>query len=255
MVDLKRFKEFEYYETEIDTIKQELKILPDGYLVKRGAFYYAKAGPVQNGITKDWQKVMQLARKAYLLRRLENLEWNYSLAQKQCGKYKTEDPAEIIQSLPSLYQMLPVKCFFHTSVHSQLEKFEKAIVGEAGHVDRLIYMTDSGINVRSKSELIIANALYQNGIPYRYEAALALGGENRYPDFTICRPSDGKVFIWEHLGLMDQDIYRQRNIEKLSLYARYGFLPFDNLICTYEHDIKNPAQIHRLIKVHLLCQM
>jgi hypothetical protein len=51
---------------------------------------------------------------------------------------------------------------------------------------------------------------------------------------------------------MDQDGYRNKMIEKLALYARYGFFPFDNLICTYEKDLQNPAYIHVIIEAFLL---
>ena len=249
MINSTWLKQINYYEIEIDTIKKELKTLPAGYLVKRGAHYYVKAGSVQKGITKDQQIVMQLARKAYLLRRLEHLEWNYSLAEKHAERYKTEDPREIIQGLSSFYRILPDNYFFYPSTHDQ---FRKTIAESAGHLNGLIYMTNSGISVRSKSERTIANALDQNGISYHYEAVLALGGVNRYPDFTITRPCDGKLFLWEHFGLMDQDGYKQKVIEKLALYVKYGFSPFENLICTYEQDVHNPAQIHNLIKAFLL---
>jgi len=117
------------------------------------------------------------------------------------------------------------------------------------HPERLIYMTETGIRVRSKSELLIANALFQKGIPFSYEAVLALGGKNREPDFTIYRPSDGKLFIWEHFGLMDENVYLQTTNEKIAFYARYGFHPFKNLIFTYEEDIQNPAHIHAIINM------
>ena len=249
MVYSEKFNGFEHYEIEIKEIKQELKTLPTGFLVKRGAQYYKKTGSTQTGITKDHQKIKQLARKAYLSRRLKHLEWNYSLAKKQSGLYKTEDPLEIIRGLPSTYQMMPDAYFFHPSVH---ENFERIIVGNVCYPDGLIYLTDSGISVRSKSERIIANALDQNGITYRYEAVLELDGVNKCPDFTIIRPFDGKVIIWEHLGLIDQDKYRQQAIEKIALYVQCGFFPADNLICTYEQDLRNPAYLQKLIKLFIL---
>ena len=46
---------------------------------------------------------------------------------------------------------------------------------------------------------------------------------------------------------MDQDVYRQKAVEKLSLYTRHGFFPFVNLICTYEQDLQDPARIIELI--------
>ena len=145
--------------------------------------------------------------------------------------------------------MLPVSYFFHSSA---LEQFGRAIDRYDGYQDGLTYLTDSGIYVRSKSERTIANVLDQKGILYHYEAALALGGKKKYPDFTIYRPFDGKTILWEHMGRMDDSVYRQKAIEKLALYAQYGFLPYDNLICTYEQDLHDTAQIRALIELFIL---
>ena len=242
-------KDVQFYEMEIRAITQELHELPEGHLNKKGSYYCETIGTTQKGITKDKQRIRQLARKAYLLRKLRHLEWNNSLTKKFLQRYKTEDSIEIIRGLPSFYQTLPVNYFFHPSVHDQTEKAAEV---NLGYMDGLVYLTSSGIRVRSKSERIIADVLDKNEIPYRYEAALSLGGVNRYPDFTIYRPFDEKMFLWEHLGLMDQDKYQLKTTEKLSLYARYGFFPFDNLICTYEEDLMNPGYIHAIIEMFIL---
>ena len=242
-------KDATLYETEIYAIKKELSGLPAGHLSKKGPFYFVTVNTVQKGITKDRQKTMQLARKAYLLQRLGRLERNLSLVKKLAGRYESEDPADIIRKLPPFYHTLPVNYFFHTSIH---KKFENTTEGNAGFKDGLIYLTNSGIRVRSKSERTIADMLDQNGILYNYEAALALGGGSRRPDFTIYRPSDGRMILWEHLGLMENDGYRQKVNEKLALYNRFGFYQFDNLICTFEQDLQNTAKIQAIIDMLLL---
>jgi len=242
-----------FYEIEIKRVEQELQGLPDGYLVKCKSRYYVKSGNVLKGVTKDRGKIRQLARKAYLRQKLKHLKWNYTLTKKISARQKTEDPMEIIRGLSPCCQTLPIDYFFHPSSHEQIE--QAADVPERQNVrypEGLIYLTNSGIYVRSKSERTIADMLQQNRIPYRYETALALGSININPDFTIYRPSDGKRVLWEHLGRMDDDGYRQKTIEKLALYTRYGFFPFDNLICTYEHDLLNPAYIQAIIEMLLL---
>jgi ATP-dependent DNA helicase RecQ len=65
----------------------------------------------------------------------------------------------------------------------------------------------SGDWVRSKSEVIIANLLYERRIPFEYETRLASpDGATYLPDFTI--HWDGKTYYWEHLGLLDHEDYR-----------------------------------------------
>ena len=73
---------------------------------------------------------------------------------------------------------------------------------------RRIHETLSGDFVRSKSEVIVANILYQSGIPFVYEEYLsAPDGSRRLPDFTI--EWSGKAYYWEHLGMLDVEDYKQ----------------------------------------------
>ena len=261
-----------FYKMEIDEIKQELSKMPDGYLAQKGSTYYETTGTTQKGITKDRQKMKQLARKAYLLKRLGHIERNFSLIEKILPQSETEDLIEIIRELPPVFQTLPVDYFFHPSVHDKMgnaadrnerndgkdgnsgtgEKGNETSIRNSSHNEGLIYITSSGIRVRSKSERTIADALDYNRIPYRYEAELIFDNISRCPDFTIYRPSDGKTVLWEHFGLMNRDEYRQKMINKLSLYNQHGFSPFDNLICTYEQNLRNPAYIQTIIELFFL---
>ena len=90
-------------------------------------------------------------------------------------------------------------------------EFHKRI-GEYLGIDKFgrdrIYQTLSGELVRSKSEVIIANILYQSHVPYEYEAPLfAPDGSWRLPDFTI--HWQGRAYYWEHLGMLDVEEYEQ----------------------------------------------
>ena len=98
----------------------------------------------------------------------------------------------------------------------------------------LIHNTFSGIKVRSKSEEIIANILFTNHIPFRYEAPLTLNGATIYPDFTIKNSKNNSCTYWEHLGLMDKKEYKDHAMEKISTYCDHNIIPDVNLILTYE---------------------
>ena len=93
--------------------------------------------------------------------------------------------------------------------------------------DGLIHRTLRGDSVRSKSEVIIANMLYQKGVrDYRYEARLtAPDGSIRYPDFTIEDAAMGTTYYWEHLGMLRDPSYRSRWERKLAWYRAQGILP------------------------------
>jgi ATP-dependent exoDNAse (exonuclease V) alpha subunit len=99
----------------------------------------------------------------------------------------------------------------------------------------LIHKTLKGELVRSKSELIIANMLYEAGIPYEYEKELSLGKDGiRIPDFTIDDAESGMLFYWEHCGMMSDRHYRQRWEEKKAVYAKHGIIEGENLIVSYD---------------------
>jgi len=242
-------KVLKYYEAEIAATKKELSGLPVGILIKRGVNFCVRVGSIEKGISKDQQRIRLLTRKEYLSKRLSNLEWNYSLLNRQSQRIRTEDPEDIIAGLSPVYRSLPVHYFFQPSIQ-QLQ--ESPGPESARREDGLIYYTDSGIRVRSKSERTIADLLDRHRIPYRYEAALSLGARDIHPDFSISRPSDGKLVIWEHCGLLDQEDYRQNLVRKLALYTQNGFLPLKNLICTYEHDLRDPTYLGALIETVLL---
>lgn len=111
-------------------------------------------------------------------------------------------------------------------------------------------LTDREERVRSKSELIIANALNSQNIPYRYEQKLTIKGRDIYPDFNILNVRKQKEIIWEHFGLMDDPEYVAKTVRKISEYSANGFQIGDNLIVTFEnnHTPLNTIQVNYYIK-------
>ena len=95
------------------------------------------------------------------------------------------------------------------------------------------HITSRGLMVRSKSEVLIAEKLYEYKLPFRYEQALHIGNTTVAPDFTIKR-ADGKLFYWEHEGLTNSSDYLRHQDWKSQLYAKQGIVPWDNLIVTYD---------------------
>ncbi len=108
-----------------------------------------------------------------------------------------------------------------------------------------VIQVNSRLYVRSKSEALIASVLYEHSIPFRYEEPLVLGNRIYYPDFTIRDPKTGEVFIYEHFGMMDDEDYVQRAIDKLADYVKYGLIPAINLIMTFETK-SDPLDVIRI---------
>lgn len=82
-----------------------------------------------------------------------------------------------------------------------------------------IHETLSGIMVRSKSEVIIANILFERGIKFKYEQLLKAGGKVFSPDFTI--ESNNATYFWEHLGMLDHKDYRRHWDKKKIWYQQH----------------------------------
>lgn len=119
--------------------------------------------------------------------------------------------------------------------------------------EKLIHRTKHGEMVRSKSEVIIANMLYDADIEYSYELELNLkDGTKRHPDFTISK--SGKTFYWEHLGMLQNDDYRKSWDIKRKQYEENGIVEGRNLIISKDglDGSLDSQEIDRLIKQFLL---
>ena len=103
-------------------------------------------------------------------------------------------------------------------------------------------VTMNGENVKSKSELIIADRLRNAGVPYHYESDKLITDEfkGRYmkwhPDFRVLNQRTGREYWWEHFGRMGDPEYFASCMYKLETYARNGLYLGDNLIITMESD-------------------
>ena len=53
-------------------------------------------------------------------------------------------------------------------------------------------------------------------------------------DFTIRHPLTGKLYYWEHFGMMDNPEYVSHACQKIKLYCDCGFIPSINLLLTFE---------------------
>ena len=129
------------------------------------------------------------------------------------------------------------------------EKPEIVVYKQRYYEASLIHKTLRGELVRSKSEVIIANMLYEADIPYEYEKELSLGKDGvRIPDFTIDDAESGKMIYWEHCGMMSDAHYRKRWEEKKALYAKHGIVEGENLIVSIEKDGFDSSEIKSLIE-------
>ncbi len=162
-------------------------------------------------MAKKEEHVLRLALDNYPVRGLENIYDSYNDERKKLVKPFCLPDDEYKQSWLSK----PYK----------LKGFKEGMP---------VYSTMKGERVRSKSEQLIADRLYVNGIPYKYECPITINGITFHPDFTILRMSDRKEIYYEHLGRLDDPGYAKDNVFKLNRYAHNGIRLGDNLFLTFE---------------------
>lgn len=244
----KMLKERENYLLKMKKEKEEaLKGAPEGSLRicsgRNKAQYYQRNNP------KDFNGIYIREKEIKLARDLAQKDYD----QKVLGSIKQE--LEAIRKYRSIYPALSVEQIYE-KLHKERQKLIVPIIEtEEQYVcnwENVVYKgkeieesvpeiyTAKGERVRSKSEVIIADILGSEGIPYRYEYPIYIKGIGKfYPDFTVLNVKKRKEIYWEHLGMMDDSNYVESAIQKISIYQRNGILPGDNLILTYETK-KNP---------------
>jgi len=234
-----------YYKKELAVIIRGLQKLPDGYLAKKGKFYYQVINRKQIGITKKPDLINALYRKKYLLARKVQLENNISSISQSISKLDNTIQNELIQSFPTAYQDMPKSHFYHPSAEAWMAaSYQKNPFPFKGRE----LFSKNGTQVRSKTEILIANQLEDYGIPYRYEAELILDNQTNYPDFTSLNPFNGKLTIWEHFGALNQTGYEDSMNSKMNLYTSHGYIPFENFIYTFEYEVGDPRRLKDLIE-------
>lgn len=270
---LKVIADKKLHEQLVEHFQTCIKDLPDGSLcrkVVRGKerFYHytycaekpakRKRPEMQLYLSNEDHALKEaLQQKAYIEKALLHLTHNLTAAEQFLSEYHPFDPIEISENLPSACKGLDLvtalNCMGLRDNDGVGELPQQSINDQTLYADGLIHCTAKGLKVRSKSESIIATLLDMNGIEYRYETPLTLGDHTFRPDFTIMRPSDRKLFYWEHFGMMSNPNYHERTQKKLQEYIKHGLMPWDRLIATFEsnEDSFDAQQVDKIIKALL----
>ena len=236
---------------ELNSIESKLTKFPKGKLIctkiskesTEHYKWYQSDGHTKSYIPKSNASLaQQLAAKKYLTT-LKGELLQESRAIDFYLKHHNSSPSESSKLLTEHPEYSRLLSPFFTPLSKELLAWsQEPYQTNPEHPEHLIHHGAANHLLRSKSEAIIDLLLYTNKIPFRYECALSLGGIILYPDFTIIHPVTGKVYYWEHFGLMDKPSYRKKNYERLQLYSAHGIFPGDNLIITFETK-DNPLSI------------
>ena len=249
-------------ENKLARIDKELYQLPESNLTlnhKRGKTYFIENSHAgRRGINDDMDHVYLLARKRYL--KLLRRQIDSSLKSRGSECRTSGQVAERLDTLLDEYVRADLDISRITLTPSQYKWMHGNYKSNGSYRENLQYLTNSGVRVRSKSERTIADRLSYYAIPYRYESEIEIdvsslqgirgtrmGKYKAYhPDFLI-KLSSGKHVIWEHLGLIDLEDYRESSFEKLFVYRQVGLVSEQYMITTYEQDLSDTRIIDDII--------
>ena len=243
-------------------IRETQKGMPQGHLRvaqkgnKRPWFYHYTSPDDLTGKyirKKDTEFAKALAQKDYNATLIAQLQKEITTLQE----YLTQ--SQNGRAIPKLYENL---CHARQTLITPVTLTDEQYIAQWKNViwqgrpiapDTPTYDTANGEQVRSKSEVIIADALRRHGIPYRYEYPVellkkspstdlrdhnnALSNHNTitlHPDFLCLNIHTRQEIIWEHFGLMDDPEYAKNAAAKLRLYAENNIFPGRGLILTME---------------------
>lgn len=187
-------------------------------------------------------QVKEILQKEYLTSIIKTMEEEL----KQVSRYiKRTPPTRMIEKYVSLSegkkQMILPFVLGDREFILQWEAVEYE--GKAFSEDAPQYFTHKGERVRSKSEVIIANLFYKYQIPYRYEFPLTIKDFGVvYPDFLALNVRKRKEIYVEHFGLIDDSVYLENAIKKITKYKLSGVSQGNNLVI-FSETMRNPLNI------------
>lgn len=219
--------------------KHQLSKLPEGTLTMcevGGRPYYRKtAGGSRIYLGGDEnEEVQALKKRRFLEQSIKHAEINVSLMENYIENYLSVNAESINSVLPRAYRLDHAEELedvdFIDGKKWDTQSYDKC----SRHKEFLTVMTLKGEFVRSKSEALIANMLYQRGIPYHYEENLMLGDKIIAPDFKIAVRSENRFKYLEHCGMMGSEQYLKGFAWKLREYLANGFIPWRDVFFTFD---------------------
>ena len=240
-------------------LKNILKTSPEGGLILKNnvnghrRYYITTSGSDKRTYANRKMLIMvyKLKQRKKAEAKARILANNIAVREYVLENYQDCSDETIDERLPAAYrndEELNSKVFNQKSRGKQIPQSENPYKPE-----ELRHITSFNLRVRSKGELIVAEALYAGGFVFFYEKRLEVydeGGNIKviYPDFTIVFPS-GFIVYWEHKGRLDDREYMLRDMKKTQLYYDNGIFEPHNLIVTTDGPggTTDVEAVHRII--------
>ena len=241
----------------IKELEKKIELLPEGCIHVKfqgdTPFYYQYRNQTgQKYLRKtDKDTIAIYIQKDYLQRVLRAAETEHDALTKMQELYPEVLAEEVYDQLPESRKQFATPIVLGDEEYAR-QWLAKSYEHKGFPSDAPVYTTIRGERVRSKSEMIIADRLWANGIPYKYECPLKIGKTIIHPDFTILRMSDRQILYHEHCGMMDNTDYSDILVNRVNEYSHAGILVGDRLFLTFESS-KTPLDVRvvdNLINTH-----
>ncbi len=217
--------------------------IPDGTVtasVSNGVIQYylrdAKHGKKRYIPSSQRGMITSIAQREYDKKAYERLLDQRNALKRFLGRYDINGLKELYQNMNVGKKKL-ITPLLEDDSETTRRWYENFILDNNGFQTERVFATDRGEMVRSKSEKILADIFFRHELDYVYEPELVLGkGIKVFPDFAILNRNTGKTIIWEHLGLIDSGDYATKNLKKISMYEKNGYILGNNLIISTESN-------------------
>ena len=214
-------------------------------------FFHRESGSDPNGRylpKSEMPLIRKLAQKEYCEKVLSAAKKEKKIIESICEDFSKDSILEAYTNMTKGKRILVEPYVLPDEEYARRWQAKVYEGGRFEEGDNAQY-TKRGERVRSKSEQIIADRLFDAKIPYRYEYPLEYEpGRYIFTDFTVLNPRTRMIFRWEHFGKMDDAKYRKTFFWKQSAYMRCGYIPGVNYICTFE-DNENPFDARVVDKI------
>ena len=225
--------------------------LPPGALQIRkykGKSHFVQSIPDENQsggyrrrtISDDPDTLQAFANSQYGLVGLELIEHNESVINNFFDDLIEIDHGTILDHLPRIYRTLPEDMYQKVSLDDPSDPraamrdwAEQPYTISSYRPHERNKETSRGLLVRSKSEVLFCEKLYEYDLPFRYEQELIAGKYTLAPDFTFL-DNKGNEYYVEYWGMMDDPDYIARYRWKRSKYEGIGIYEWDNLLSVFE---------------------
>lgn len=220
----------------------------------------------------------QLASGQYASTALKIIENNISTIKLMQKNMIEITPEHVSKQLSAIYRSLPDRYFMKALSMDETDFLDHYMIEDLDGNIRKKYMpgpdkvrwanedyeisdfrqwerdkeTSFGLKVRSKSELVFCEKLYEYNIPFRYEQIIHIGTYRLAPDFTLLDRNNREFYV-EYWGKMTDPDYVDRFFWKRKLYEGAGICEWDNMINVFEkHNVISVKKIETIIQNQIM---